>query len=247
MKLRYWIIIWGALLTFCLVLGLSTRASYTEFSLNQDAVLNSYYNYSPGPRGISDVDYNKLSAKSQLIATCRFTGTRELQNKCCLSDIQISTVISGDNSLNGKTIHVYEPVYTSTENIDFYKSSKNCNQMDKKFNWQGKSNVIISCSAGGENQYNYTMMSENKVYLLFLNQKQDRPEAEYKSENKYVLVDSPYSKLTVNKNNANNYKTPEDLITLKESLQYEILLKNSSSIKTYFDTKEKILNQLKLI
>ncbi len=247
MKSRYWFIIWGALLAFCVASGLVTRASFTSFSPNQDAVLSSYYTYDTAPTGISNIKYNTLAKNSQVIVTCRFTGTREIQNKCYLSDVEVTKVIKGEQTLKGKVIKVYEPVSTQMEITSRYKVLKNYNELVNKFDWQGKTKAVFSSPEGTDFCYNYAMMAKGQTYLLFLNLKQVLPEMKNNGVQNYVMVDNPFAKLTVSNVNAATYQTPADLISLKESMNYEILLKDPSSIKTYFAAKQNILSQLKLI
>jgi hypothetical protein len=193
-----------------------------------------------------DFSANSLALQSQLIVVCRFDGVREMQNECYLSEVQVTHVIKGDNILRGQKIKVYEPIYTRIDNIQYHKIANNFSEMVKKFNWQGKTRIIVSQPYDVSNTNDYTIMAQNRNYLLFLNPKPILQGQKQPGEPEYVQLDNPYAKLTISATDAVTYKPPADLISIKDSMQYEILLQNASSIKSYFNTKMEILRQIHL-
>ena len=251
MKWRYWIGIWCFLLIVSLIVGFRTRASYTDRMSDWPTVLNAQYLYNNGTIGsASNINYHTLESQSQLVVKCSFTGVRKAENQCYLSTLTISQVYKGSKMLRGETIQVFEPVSTikfSANNLKALDDPNNKSmyqeyiELNQKFDIDGKNDYLESMNYMSDGFGHSTMFVTGHNYLLFLVPKQSS------SSTTYLLIDSPYAKLTLDSGvTAKTYLQPPKIISMKESLNYEILLKDSKSIGAFFKIKQSILSNLGL-
>lgn len=249
MRIKLWVCLWCAIAAACIIGGLVTRASFTALDPGKTEVLNSYYMYDDlaNSQDFQKVSYKNLASSSALVVTCRFDGKREIQNECYLTEVQVTSVIKGDKSLNNQKIKVYEPVWTRYEDISFMKNAPGFDfkSTSKSFGWQGKNRIVVSQPWSVKNLY-YTLMAKDNNYLLFLNQRERLPEQDQVGRPNYVMLDSVYGRVALSCTTAADYKKPPYSISVGNSIKYEILLTDPNCIKAYFDTKAAILKELHL-
>lgn len=247
MKIRGWLIAWAVLLAACVTEGFYTQSTFTNVASHWDQALQSKYEYSTSS-GINDgknTSYDTLAKKSQLIVRCSFTGKRRMQNACYLSEVKVLQVYKGDPKISGQTIRVYEEVDTQYQKTYFTSSGGKLTLNYNKPPYPIESNCTRTLS---QSLGHYTMLKSGPQYVLFLNPKPAPPKAASpKRPQNYVLLDSSFSKLTLDTGTtAESYKKPSLSLTLKDSFHYEILLQGNTSIQLYFQTKQAVLSRLNL-
>lgn len=230
-----WIASIVAILIVCVAAGIATRASYTDFSADPEALMSLPYHYIPFSTQNADtfsqgfgpgyVDPDSLYDGADVVVACEFGGERTYSYEAFLSYASVSHVYKGDESLLGSTIPVYEPLKIEKEH-----------QGGRGYQAEAQDAYLL----GG------TLMSDSGHYVLFLS-KRVFSEAEDRDgkPDEYVLYKSPFAKLSLEeKQGAGGYVAPSENITLADSLQYEILAVDDASAQDYFRTKDRILQKL---
>lgn len=247
MKTLRWFCLWGIMLAVCITAGLYTRASITDFEANQEKLMNSPYLYVGGTEITLKCDSKDIIEKSQLIVVCKYNGVREMQNRCFLSQVNVTDVLKGDKNIIEKTINVYEPIGCYTESVASFKISSGYDMFKSKFHFEDNMK-FISISSEYQGYLSSTLMTTSNEYLLLLKPREyyKSDEAKIKSPD-YRPIESPYSKLTLDSNlNKDTYIPPQEYISLKESLQYEILIRDKQGIEMFFRNKNEIINSLQI-
>ena len=252
MKYKYWIGIWWLLICVCISAGFITRASITNISSELSELDSMPYIYQTGSIiETLQTDEKKLIDESPGIIVCEFNGNREYKNLCFLSEVKVVDVIKGENNLKGNVIHVYEPVALEKNKADNWIATDPDSYKELTQNFDINPGMDFSVLQPGymtENGYNYTLLSPGQKYLLFLTPKVYPTERDLvKGKQEFVLMDNVYSKLSLRTRvNGENYTVPNKWITMKDSLNYDILLASKDDMELYFKVKDNILSQLQI-
>lgn len=230
-----WIAAVVIILIACVAAGLATRASYTDFSADSEALMALPYHYIPFSAQNADtfskgfgpgyVDPDALYDDADVVVACEFGGERTYSYEAFLSQVNVTHVYKGDESLLGSTIPVYEPLKIEKDH-----------QGGHGYQLDAQDAYLL----GG------TLMSDSGRYVLFLS-KRVFSEAEDRGgkPDEYVLYKSPFAKLSLEgKQDAEGSVVPSEDITLADSLHYEILAADDASAQDYFQTKDRIFEKL---
>lgn len=249
-----WLAVWIVLLAACVAAALLTRASYTDLSADQDALMGLRYQCVPysahdvsqavGSQGSGFIDADDLVDAADTIVECTFDGQREYSYQAFLSKVVVSRVIKGDPGLKGQTVSAYEPVSIARRNVSLY-SPEVRSQLSSRFGYAPNSD-FYQLEAKDAYAFGTTMMAPSGRYVLFLNERH-YPDAEDRTgkEPEYVMCKSPYAKLSLEPSpKAEDCVEPGGVVTLSDTLSHEILAADPASAQDFLDKEDKLLQQI---
>ncbi|MDR0515396.1 MAG: hypothetical protein LBG81_09630 [Coriobacteriaceae bacterium] len=258
-RITPWAIVWAALLLVCLVAAIALRASYTDFTKDQEALMALRYS---GSRFFAEMahsteeipggtflDAEQVADGAEVIVECEFQGKREYVYQAFLSEVEVVRVLKGGEGLEGQVISVFEPARIAgidpgtwfPETQDEWKG-----ELSKHFGYQ-EGKPFYQVEPNGAYLYGGTMMAESGRYVLFLAKKAYSPYDDRTGKaQEYVLVNSPFAKLRIDSSKVSEgLDLPQEHISLKESLAYEVLAADREALTAYWESKEEILRSLK--
>lgn len=240
MKHKIWFFIWGFILLACISVGIITRASYKDSYSNLKVLYEAPYFYSASNL-LGNTTADSLFQSSQVVLKCDFDGKRNYANGCFLSYVTVTQVYKGGKNLKGQSIEVYEPIcFTKMALTDFKKLPLYTKSKDM-FQFNHSMDVLYAKQSIYFGSTSYCLMKPKSQYVLFLLYKTYPKEKNNNIE--FFMQDNPYSKLLISKNPL-QYDIPPQIISLGDSMNYEVLLQNSEASKVYNENKNSILKEI---
>lgn len=252
MKTRIYVVVWALLLAVSITGASVIKGSYVPTPADEEALDELLYMYDnffgKNNAELLEADPADVINGATCIVTARFTGERESQNGCFLSQVQISDVLKGDNSLKGKKIELYEQVGYNTLDVKLWKlvSPELLEQIATVVDIKSDRNLIHLATDSSPASVT-PPMKKNMDYLLMIEPIENPENMILDRANTYVFTKGAYSKLWLGDSvHVSEYRPPARFVKLKDVNQYEILLSDKAWYQTFFDNKEKIRSQLKL-
>lgn len=246
MKKKYFFILWGCLLAFCVVLGIITRSHFQSMPTdpahmgalpwNYPYSAEWYHHSSEYEQRNNALSFQlgitpeELLSEAECVVSGRFTGERQAVNMGFLSDFQVDTVFKGDSTLKDTTIRVYEP-----------------------FRYRPPVKEIEHFSSYSQ----LTMMVPDTDYLLLLTPRTfpegmkapSAPEYVYFEKSEEFLTEDgerlaamgphPYTKFILSTDQL--CKPVQEELTAEQSVRYECLLPSEDMCQKFIETKHALL------
>lgn len=245
MKKLVWPFLWCGCILVCIITGIITRNSYTNFAADMNQIFAAPYlaTYEGVPKTISD-DYNTILNKAELVVKGSVTGNRTYSNGAFETEVKVLQVYQGNKKLQNKSIIIYEPIRLQYQTLQTMQNSEEKENLRKMISGRGPNENFLIAKPSVESTLYRGLLQENQ-YILFLNAKKYTPLSKKANQNtEYNFADSIYSAVSLNIRTSAAYTAPNHICTTKEAMNYGILFRDKNSVAIYFKTSENILRQL---
>lgn len=228
------------LLLVCVVTGIMTRNSFTDVGGDPN-LMSALYLHQGGSADTLSQSMDELKQQSELIAVITATGEREYRDDSFITKANIKTVVQGDTAMEGKDITVYEPVQTDYVSLQQWNGQDALDFIKSEFPDIEKTGTFISCMPRTEAMKQHAPLKEGKEYLVFLNVK-EYPEIsdKYMQTEEYNFIESIYAIVEIN---AQQFTTAPKNISLKDAMDYPVLLLNQSDLDMYEENYKAIIDE----
>ncbi len=261
-----WLAVWGVMLLVCLGFGLATHASYTTYSLHPEKLADLPYLYyaatpddlaphSEHPENGGVIDVDKLIETTPIIVRGVFEGNRTYGYQTFVSGLRVTEVYRGSEVSVGQTIPLFEPARIRQLSwADSWKrgAGDSYKSFFEHFGIEDGSAPPVVQPSSGAYLYGGTLMRPGQEYAFFLYPK-TYPDVEDRAgkPQEYILMNSPYARLAMGSDGSAaetaTLDPSADFISLSESQDYDILLSEEADPETYEQTRETILERIRLL
>lgn len=218
------IFLWVGMMALCVILGLFTRASYTDFSSSGINGIKAF-KFGGDSFSLESTQCNsmeELAEISELIVRVRLMDDRKFLHLTILSKVDVIDVYKGDKLLKGKSIYIYEPAFINS-----------------------RSKLYFAISG-------YSIMKKNSEYVLFLNKKVF-PEG-YRPDNiegfSYLITtNSALGKYSIGYNRQESILNTEENknLTYNDIVEYEVIVDNRKYLELYNTLKMEVMKNFEEI
>jgi len=218
MKKRF-LIIWLAILGICVLAGIMTRLSYTNFTVDKIDKIDEFLCCNTFFR-TQDVDFSSIEHlfdSSDLIARVRKTGVSSHQRMTVLSEVKVIDVIAGDEKYQGEIIYVYEPSYFIFNSELYY--------------------VFLG----------YILMQDEEEYILFLQKKASSnlsAKIEMEKNSFVITTKSALGKFKVGGSHQDTILDENLSYTYGQIRHLELLVSDKKELEFYLSVKNQVLERI---
>lgn len=228
------------LLCVCVVIGIMTRNSFTDVG-NDPNLMNAVYLHQGGSAETLSQSVEELKQQSELIAVITPTGEREYRDNSFIAKANIKSVVQGDKSMEGREITFYEPVQTDYVSLKMWNGQDTADFIKSEFPDIEKTGTFISCMPRTEAMKQHAPLKEGKDYLVFLKVK-EYPEIsdKYMQTEEYNFIESIYAVVDIN---PQEFAAAPENISLKDAMDYPVLLLNQSDLDIYKEKYDAVIDE----
>lgn len=246
MKKLVWPFLWCGCILVCLTAGIMTRNSYTNLTADMNKVFSAPYLaiYNGIPQTISDT-YSTICKKSELVVKGSVTGKRTYFNSTFETEVKILQVYQGNQTLQGKSITIYEPIRLEYQTLQTMQNSEEKEELIETISVRTPNDKFLVAKPSVESTLYRGLLQKNQ-YVFFLNAKKYASASKKANQNtEYNFADSVYSAIPLNIQKISaSYPAPNHICTLEEGMNCGILLRDKNSLAVYFKTAEDIVKKL---
>lgn len=214
------------MIVFGMTQGVITRLSYRVINLENYNKIENFIICNSGDmdeKTLNEIiSINDIEKNSELVAKVVFSGHRQPQLSCLLSEVKITKIYKGNSKLNNQSIYVYEPSYFC------FSSNKTKNTY----------NIV--------NYYN--IMLPSKEYILFLNLKKYPKGYIYNEKDLITYNVSKYScfgKYSVNVDTSAKAISFDSDIKYKDVINLPAVSENKQIIDKYIELEKDVQTSYK--